>query len=203
MDDEFAFAQMLIGRLPVVLDALGAGTIDVHKARVFADYLAYLTTAQIAELCARSVPPAVRWTTGQLVARSAREVQAIDRDFYRRRYLRAIRDRGVCGYLTPDRTATMSAQGLSPSEAAAATERLERLADPRCRRDRFPGGFRTRRTVERRAWVDAGPGGPPPEPEAGPGPTRRSSPSRKLRRLDLPTPETSASADAATAHRPR
>ncbi len=128
-DAEFAFCQVLVGRLPVVWAALRDGTLDVLKARVFADYLEDLTEAQIADLCARFVVRAARWTTGQLAQRLARAIQHIDGDFYRRRYQKGIRERGVSGWIAPDGTATVSAHGLSPVEAAAATERLERSAD--------------------------------------------------------------------------
>ncbi len=128
-DAEFAFCQVLVRRLPLVWDALSAGALDVIKARMFAEYLEDLTEAQVQVLCARFVGLAAGWTSGQLRARLGRAVQHIDRDFYRRRYQKGIRERGISGWLAADGTATVSAHGLSPAEAAAATERLEHLAD--------------------------------------------------------------------------
>ena len=127
-DAEFAVAQMVVARLPLVWAALKAGQLDHHKARVFADHLIDLTDAQIARICTRLVPRAAGWTTGQLAARLLREVHAVDRHHTRRRYERAMRARGVSGFLDPDGTATITAHGLSPSEAAAAAERLEETA---------------------------------------------------------------------------
>ena len=127
-DSEYTFAEMLVLRLPLVFAALEAGHIDHHKARVFADYLADLTDAQIERICSRLVPLAYGWTTGQLAARLLREVQAVDRHYTRRRYQRAVQERGVCGYLAADGTATITAHGLTPSEAAAAADRLVDLA---------------------------------------------------------------------------
>ena len=46
----------------------------------------------------------------------------------RRRYRRAIRERGVVGYLTADGTIGVSAGGLPADEAAVALERLDVLA---------------------------------------------------------------------------
>ena len=77
-DAEFGFALDLVEKLPQVLAALRSGEIDVLKARVFARYLAGLTDPQIERICARVLPRAVRWTTGQLAARLLREVMAIN-----------------------------------------------------------------------------------------------------------------------------
>jgi len=104
-DYEHTFAQMLVRRLPLVLDALRSGAIDHHKARVFADHLADLTDAQIALICARLVPRAAAWTTGQLGYRLLREVAAVDHRHTRRRYQKAFAERGVSGFLAPDGTA--------------------------------------------------------------------------------------------------
>ncbi len=66
--------------------------------------------------------------TGQLAHRLLREIVAVDPRYTRRRYEKAARERGVWGYLAEDGTAVLSGHGLSPTEAAAAAERLERLA---------------------------------------------------------------------------
>ncbi|MFC4943970.1 HNH endonuclease signature motif containing protein [Pseudonocardia sp. GCM10023141] len=135
---EREFASILINRLPLVYAALLAGRLDHHKARVFADYLADLTDPQIEAICARLVPPAEGWTTGQLAQRLLREVLAVDRSYSRKKYQAAVRERGVTGYLAPDGTATITAHGLTPTEAAAAAGRLEDLADA-IRRAGHPG----------------------------------------------------------------
>ncbi len=127
-DTEYEFALLLLQKLPQVWTALHRGEIDLPKARLFATYLGELTDRQVATVCARVLPRAPGWTTGQLAHRLAREVLAIDPAFTRRRYQKAVRRRGVWGYLAADGTAVLSAHGLSPSEAAAAAERLEDLA---------------------------------------------------------------------------
>ncbi|HET9254063.1 MAG TPA: DUF222 domain-containing protein [Pseudonocardiaceae bacterium] len=85
----------MIEHLPRVHAALAAGELDQFKARVFANYLANVTPAQAERICARLVPRAPGWTTGQLTARLLREVQAIDPDYTRRTYQQAVRDDSV------------------------------------------------------------------------------------------------------------
>ncbi|MGH3872475.1 MAG: DUF222 domain-containing protein [Pseudonocardiaceae bacterium] len=128
-DYELSCAEMLVDRLPRVFAALAAGALDHHKARVFTDYLSDVTPAQAERICARLVPMAPGWTTGQLAARLLREVQAIDPDYTRSAYEQAVRERGVHGYLDHTGTAVLSGSGLPAGEAAAAAARLEALAD--------------------------------------------------------------------------
>ncbi|HET9118393.1 MAG TPA: DUF222 domain-containing protein [Pseudonocardiaceae bacterium] len=128
-DYELGCAQALIDRLPRVHTALAAGGLDHHKARVFTDYLADLTPGQADRICARLVPLAPGWTTGQLAARLLREVQAIDPDYTRRTYQQAVRQRAVHGYLDHTGTAVLTGSGLPAADAAAAAARLEVLAD--------------------------------------------------------------------------
>lgn len=130
-DRELHFAETVLG-LPLVFAALRAGRIDRGKVWVFADHLhplaCGLTDPQIEAVCSRLVPLAAGWTTGQLAARLLRAIIAVDPEHARRRYDRAVRDRQVCGYLDHTGTVTIAATGLSTDEAAAACERLERLA---------------------------------------------------------------------------
>ncbi|MGH3995917.1 MAG: DUF222 domain-containing protein, partial [Pseudonocardiaceae bacterium] len=127
-DHELSCAQVLVDQLPRVHAALAAGELDHHKARVFTDYLGDLTPAQADRICERLVPVAPGWTTGQLAARLLREVQAIDPDYTRRTYQRAVRERAVHGYLDHTGTAVLTGSGLPAAEAVAAAARLEMLA---------------------------------------------------------------------------
>ncbi|MDT7713121.1 MAG: hypothetical protein QOG46_1815, partial [Pseudonocardiales bacterium] len=96
---------------------------------MFTDYLVNVTAAQADRICARLVPAAVGWTTGQLAARLLREVHAIDPDYTRRSYEQAVRTREVHGYLDHTGTAVLTGHGLPADRAAAAAARLEALAD--------------------------------------------------------------------------
>jgi hypothetical protein len=128
-DYELRCAQTLLEHLPRVHAALASGELDHHKARVFTDYLVTVTAAQADRICARLLPAAMGWTTGQLAARLLREVHAIDPEYTRRSYEQAVRTRGVHGYLDHTGTAVLTGHGLPAGEAAAAVARLETLAD--------------------------------------------------------------------------
>jgi Domain of unknown function (DUF222) len=127
-DDEYGMARQLVDELPLVWQALSAGQLDPPKAKVFARYLFNLTAEQTELICRRLLPRAAGWTTGQLAHRLLREILAIDPTYARRRYEKAARERGVWGYIAEDGTAVLAGHGLSPTEAAAAAERLEQLA---------------------------------------------------------------------------
>jgi hypothetical protein len=133
-DRELGFATALVERLPLVFASLRAGHIDRGKARVFVDYLdpanGDLTDQQSRRLCERFVPLAPGLTTRQLADRLYRALHAIDPDLRRRRYERAVRERGVALYLDPRTgTATLVGNGLPADEAAAAAERIDRLVE--------------------------------------------------------------------------
>lgn len=133
-DRELMFATALVERLPLVFGSLRQGRIDRSKARVFVDYLdpanGELTEEQSQWLCERFVPQAPRLTTRQLSDRLYRALHAIDPDLRRRRYQRAVQERGVALYLDPRTgTATLVGDGLPPHEAAAAAERIDRMVE--------------------------------------------------------------------------
>jgi hypothetical protein len=133
-DRELGCATALCERLPLVFAALCQGRLDRGKARVFVDYLdpanGELTDQQARRLCERFVPQAPGWTTKQLADRLYRALHAIDPALRRRRYQRAVRERGVALYLDPRTgTATLVGTGLPPDEAAAAGARIDRLVE--------------------------------------------------------------------------
>ena len=137
-DRELEFAERVVTGLPLVHAALSAGSIDRAKAWVFADHLREVPAGQAAVICAALVPVASGLTAGQLRARLARMLHDIDPDHARRRYRRAVRERGVVGYLASDGSVTLTASGLPTDEAAVACERLDSLAR-RVRRAGHPG----------------------------------------------------------------
>ncbi|MBO0851567.1 MAG: DUF222 domain-containing protein, partial [Pseudonocardia sp.] len=125
---EHDLAEVLTARLPLVFAALDAGEIDRPKARVFCDHLVDLPVPDIERICGALLPVSGRLTTGQLGVRLARLVIAADPERAREQYEKSVRTRAVVGYLDPDGTATITAQGLPADQAAAAYERLDRLA---------------------------------------------------------------------------
>ncbi|HEX2301235.1 MAG TPA: DUF222 domain-containing protein, partial [Pseudonocardiaceae bacterium] len=133
-DRELGFATALRERLPLVFTSLQQGHIDRGKAHVFVDYLdpanGELTEEQARRLCEKFVPQAPRLTTKQLSDRLYRALHAIDTELRRRRYQRAVQERGVALYLDPRTgTATLVGNGLPPDEAAAAAQRIDRLVE--------------------------------------------------------------------------
>jgi hypothetical protein len=131
---ELGFATALAERLPMVFTAFHQGRIDRGKARVFVDYLdpaiGDVTVEQSRRLCERFLPLAPGLTAKQLADRIYRALYAIDPQFRRRRYRRAVQQRGVALFLDPTTgTATVVGHGLPSDEAAAAAARLDRLSD--------------------------------------------------------------------------
>ena len=122
------YAEELVSKLPQVFTALRAGEIDPAKTRVFHRHLLGLPPAHIHTICHTLLPQATRLTTGQLAARLARMIIALDPERAREQYERAITERGVFAYLQPDGTATLTGHRLPPEQVAAATDRIHQLA---------------------------------------------------------------------------
>ncbi|MGI9003048.1 MAG: DUF222 domain-containing protein [Pseudonocardia sp.] len=129
VDREQGFAEDLVHRLPEVHAALDAGEIDRAKASVFSFETTMLTDEQAVAVCAELLPRARRLTPGQLAFRLRRLVIGIDPSAAARRYKRAVRDRGVTGYLDADGTVVITASGLPADEALLACERVRELAE--------------------------------------------------------------------------
>ncbi|MGH3614905.1 MAG: DUF222 domain-containing protein [Pseudonocardia sp.] len=130
-DREHHIAEMLVEQLPLVFAELQAGRIDQGRAWTFVDVLGYaeLTQAQTEHICATVVPLATGLTSGQIRARLLRLLISVDPGYAKRRYNKAVRERGIHGYLGKDGTATITGSGLGVDEAVAACERIEQLAD--------------------------------------------------------------------------
>jgi hypothetical protein len=127
-DREHDFAETLVLRMPAVFTALDTGRICRSKAWVFADLCADLTTEQTAVVCTRLLPKATRLTTGELAARIKKLAIALDPEWAARRYVTAVRERNVIGYLNEDGTATVTGSALPVDQAAVACAHVEELA---------------------------------------------------------------------------
>src|SRR5690606_14628750 len=75
---DLELAMHLRQRLPVVWEALAAGTIDLARARVFARELESLHPALVPEAVNRVISAASEMTTGQLRARLQRVVLELE-----------------------------------------------------------------------------------------------------------------------------
>lgn len=127
-DSECGLAEQLVHELPIVYAAFLGGMIDRSKVRVFADHLAGLTAEQVHTVCTALVPIAGRLTPGQIAVRLRRLIAAIDPRHYERRYRKALRDRLVHAYLDDTGAVVLTVRGLTPTQAAAALERVDLLA---------------------------------------------------------------------------
>ncbi|GAA5153834.1 hypothetical protein GCM10023321_24710 [Pseudonocardia eucalypti] len=125
---ESEFAYLLCRGLPSVHAEMLAGRIDRDRAWVFVHHLAGLPAGLIAKVLNAVLAAAPGLTTGQLRARILKLILTADPDRAEDVYQRALGERAVVGYLNPDGTAVISASGLPPDEAAAATERIAALA---------------------------------------------------------------------------
>ncbi|GAA5148619.1 hypothetical protein GCM10023321_11160 [Pseudonocardia eucalypti] len=125
---ESEFAYLLCRGLPVVHAEMLVGRVDRDRALVFVQHLAGLPAELVATVLDAVLVAAPGLTTGQLRARILKLIITADPDHAQDAYERALAERAVVGYLNPDGTAVISASGLPPDEAAAATDRIAGLA---------------------------------------------------------------------------
>ncbi len=126
--DVGALVWDLHSRMPSVTEAMRAGLIDQPRARVFSAWTADLSDAHAQAVVAALLPTAPGMTTGQLIDAIKRHAIALDPEWARRRYERALRGRRVVGRRNPDGTASLSGYDLPLDGVAAACARLDGLA---------------------------------------------------------------------------
>ena len=121
-------AQDLIERLPVVYAALAAGRIDLCRARAFSEALSCLDDDKARAIAARLIDKAARWTVTTLRERLRYHVLRADPDAAKKRYQHGVAGRRVYTQLDGDGTAAVGGTNLPPDRAAAAYNRVDRLA---------------------------------------------------------------------------
>ncbi len=138
-DSTFELAWNVHRRLPILGEAMLAGTLDEPRAVAFIRWTVGLTDEQAALVCEQLVPRASSWTVGELIERIQRLALAIDPAWAERRYAEAVRRRRVVGTRNDDGTATVSGLDLPLDRAAAGCDRIDELARA-CKRagDRRP-----------------------------------------------------------------
>jgi hypothetical protein len=127
-DAELGFALELRRRLPEVWAALGAGDIDLRRARITAHGTQHLSEGTAREVVARVIDEASRLTTGQLAARIRRLCLEADPAEAQLRYQDAIAERRVVMEPTESGTAHLCGYELPPYRVAEATRRINHLA---------------------------------------------------------------------------
>jgi hypothetical protein len=162
-DGRLSFALDLDRRLPVVLERLRSGVIDVARAKVLVDGTAHLDDDAARLVVGAVVDSAPRLTTGQLRARVQKLCLETDPGDAKRRSEEAIGERRVVTHADPAGTAHLFAFDLPPDRVAAATDRIDRLA----RALRRAGESRTMDQLRADVLLDLLEGNPFTAPAAG------------------------------------
>ncbi len=115
-------------RLPPVLAAMRRGGLDQPRAAVFSLWTEGLSDEHTHAVLRELLPTAAQLTTGELIDAIAKLAIALDPEWVRRRYERALKGRRVVGTRNPDGTATLTGHDLPFDEVAAACARLDALA---------------------------------------------------------------------------
>jgi Domain of unknown function (DUF222) len=126
--DWTGLAIRLRWQLPATAAALGAGVIDLPRARLIAEATAALPDETARTVEDRVLPAAGLQTTGQLRAALRRAVIAADPDGADRRREHAERQAKVTLYPDAEGTATLAGSALPAVRAAAAMARITALA---------------------------------------------------------------------------
>jgi hypothetical protein len=127
-DSTFERAWDVHRRLPMLGEAMLAGSLDEPRAAAFIRWTAGLTVEQAHRVCDLLLPEAPGWTVGELVEQIQRMVLAIDPEWAEKQYRSAVRRRRVIGIRNEDGTATVSGLDLPLDRAAAGCERIDDLA---------------------------------------------------------------------------
>ncbi len=125
---QVGFGQALVARLPSVLEALRSGRIDRERAFAFVDALACVEDAVAQRIVAKLLVKAEDLTVGELRERLRYHIDRADPQAKRRRYRRGVAGRGVWLRGNEDGTANLAGVNLPPHRAAAAFDRVDRLA---------------------------------------------------------------------------
>lgn len=125
---QLGLALDVVERHPALYHAMRDGALDLPKARVVADALAVLDRPAVDRVVERVLPVAAGLTTGALRARLARLVIAVDPAAAQRRLDSGVAERRVVCEPDTDGCARITALGLPPDRAVAATERVDALA---------------------------------------------------------------------------
>jgi hypothetical protein len=152
-EDQVELALQLAAR-PAIAAALGAGRIDLYKARILVEALAPLEPLHAAAVQAAIVPAAAGLTSGQLRAELTQAILALDPDAMRKRRQAAEKDARVELWTNPDGTTTLAGRDLPPAAALAANKRICQVAAHW-------------KKLIRAAWKHHDPAGEQPRPEHG------------------------------------
>jgi hypothetical protein len=143
-------AADLIERLPSVFAAVRSGRIDAVRAVVFSQSLAGLDEQAARRIADGLIDKAARLTAGQLRERLRYRVLKADPSLAKKRYQQCVADRRVYNQPYHDGTAELAGVNLPPQLAAAAYDRINRLA----KAARAAGDVRTLPQLRADAYLD-------------------------------------------------
>ena len=118
----------MLTRLPEVQRAFTAGMLDQPRVRIFSSWTLGLADEHADAIVAAVLPTAHLLTTAQLIDAIQRYAIALDPDWAKRRYERALKGRRVVGRRNEDGTSDLCGYDLPTDQVAAACARLDRLA---------------------------------------------------------------------------
>lgn len=125
---EVGFARDITDRVPQVGALLAAGGIDVRQARMLADGTSHLERTAARQVIADIADRARQLTTGQVRALLKRRCLEAEPEDTTERFHHAVEQRRVVVTATGDGTADLCLLDLSPDQAVAAQERIDRYA---------------------------------------------------------------------------
>lgn len=127
-ESDLDLAWSLRERLPMVLEALRRGEIDLRRARVLVDSTAHLADSVARDVATEALSKVHGRTTGQLRALLARLCLEVDADDAARRNETALAERRVVAEPTIHSTATIIASDLPADRVVSIMDRLTRIA---------------------------------------------------------------------------
>ena len=127
-DSELGFALSLRERLPMVWEALHAGTIDVRRAKVIENETDHLDETTARDVVDHVLKAAPKLTSGQIRARVQRLSMEGAPDSAKTRYKQSVAERSLSRRANPEGTTNLYALQLPPHRSGAAMRRINRLA---------------------------------------------------------------------------
>ncbi|MCH7901225.1 MAG: DUF222 domain-containing protein [Acidobacteria bacterium] len=127
-ENELEFALELRGRLPQAWELLGAGLIDLARAKTIVYGTSHLSDQTARDVVVRIVDRAPNLTTGQLSARIRRLCVEADPGEAKSRYEEAVEERRIVTQADVDGTASLFGLNLPPHRVIAVTRRINKIA---------------------------------------------------------------------------
>src|SRR5258705_3086402 len=128
MQSYLLLAQDIIERVPAVFAALQDGRIDLPRAEAFSDALLGLSDDKARKIVDQLMAKAEQWTPAILRERLRYHVLKADPSLARERYQQSVSDRRAYLQQYSNGTAELGATDLPPDKAAAAFNRVDRMA---------------------------------------------------------------------------